>query len=196
MTSPKHQFLWLDLETTGLDPHAPGMTVLEWAAVLAEDDTGGSYAPVQEYTGVIGQTEDIVKQMDLRVVTMHWSNHLLQDCYASKDTLAEADDFLYELCCELAGSRKPRGITLAGNSVHFDLAWIRVFLPRLAGACSHRVHDISTLLRAAEIWCPGFQRDELDANGDKVQPAHRALPDVMASLRFARRVRDAMAVAP
>lgn len=173
-----HQFFWVDLETTGLNPYQN--RILEWAAVLAADDAAGDLSPVQQFTSVIGTGgDDLSKEMDDYVTRMHTSNGLLAACAASAVTLAESEAFL----CSLAASigAQPRSIVLAGGSVHFDLSFIRVHMPRFAAFLSHRVFDVSTLKAAERTWGDPF--------GDIKADAHRALPDVLASLAEARAIK-------
>jgi oligoribonuclease len=166
----KHEFLWLDLETTGL--HADACQVLEWAIVLAADDREGDMSPITQYESVIHVPDPAALEMDAFVRDMHTRNGLLAACAASDTTIEESDEFLAGVCADLGA--KPRSITLAGASVHFDLAFARVHLPEFSKFLSHRVFDVSTIKRALESWGNGgaIRRD----------PAHRAMPDVLESL--------------
>ena len=183
-----HQFLWLDLETTGLDPDK--CRILEWAAVLANDGPDGDMSAVEEYTGVIGfgcsaygaGFKDLgaaMAEMDPFVVNMHTKNGLIQECTDSTDTLEEAESFLLGLAAELGA---PRSIILAGASVHFDLSFLRVHMPRFAELLSHRCFDVSTLKMAEQSWAGApFAKAK----------AHRALPDILESLQQAAVIRAA-----
>jgi oligoribonuclease len=181
----QHQFVWLDLETTGLDPHAPGAAILEWAIVLAADDRDGDMSEVERMTSLVRPTGDPTASMDPYVVEMHTKNGLLDELagcgYETPDT-AETDAIL-AAWAEAQAPGKGR-LTLAGASVHFDLAWIRVHFPRFAAKLSHRVFDVSTLKAAERAWAGPFA----DAPRDG---AHRALPDVLASLAEAKAIRQA-----
>jgi oligoribonuclease len=176
----KHEFLWLDLETTGL--HANTCQILEWAVVLAADDRGGDMRPITQYEGVIHVADTDALEMDPFVRNMHTQNGLLDACRESDASLAESDDFLAGVCADLGAA--PRSIVLAGASVHFDLAFIRVHMPAFAAYLSHRVFDVSTLKRALESWGPPGVKIKRD-------PAHRAMPDVIQSLDEARQWRAA-----
>ncbi len=182
----KHSYLWVDLETTGLDPH--GCRILEWAALLAADDAAGDMTPVREYTGVVGLDakawEEAQAEMDPYVLDMHTKNGLLAECITGSDTLREAEDFLVSLAQELTGRDMPdrsAQIVLAGSTVHFDLGFIRVHMPRFAEWLSHRCFDVSTLKMAERDW--GGQ-PFTKAN------AHRALADVRESLAHAKAIRE------
>lgn len=183
-TMQAHQFLWFDLETTGLDP-ATGR-VLEFAAVLCEDARGDDFAVVQQFSGVVHVAPDELRALpiDLAVMKMHHANGLWAAVRESTTTIAEVDAFLSALADSITGGRK-RAITLAGSSVHFDLAWCRVHMPAFAEYLSHRVFDVATLRRAVDSWAPAPvewpRRD-----------AHRALDDVLASIAEARVARAAL----
>jgi oligoribonuclease len=174
MSDPRHQYLWLDLETTGLDPHT--CHILEWAVVLAADDADGDMQPIEQYSSVIG-TKALVLAMDPYVTKMHTANGLLAECAVSDTTLKESEEFLIALI----GGHETRGVVLAGASVHFDLAFLRVHMPRFAKCLSHRVLDVSTLKAAERAWGDGF--------ADATVVAHRALSDVLVSLSEARVIR-------
>lgn len=176
MTDPKHQFLWLDLETTGLDPHR--CRILEWAAVLAADDQDGDMQPINKFDSVIHvDPGDALPEMDDYVRKMHTNNGLLAECYAGGASLSESEDFLIEL----VGGPSTRGVILAGASVHFDLGFLRVHMQRFAACLSHRVLDVRTLKLAENAWGDGI--------ADATVAAHRALSDVLVSLSEARVIR-------
>jgi len=180
-----HEFLWLDLETTGLDPRTG--RVLEFAAVLCEDARGDDFVVTDSYTGVIHATPAQLDAcaIDAYVRKMHDANGLWRDVAASTTRLAEVDLFLAELAATLTGGRK-RAVVLAGNSVHFDLAWCRVHFPSFAEYLSHRVFDVSTLVRAVESWAPNpVQWPPPDSE-------HRALGDILRSIKLARHARRMM----
>lgn len=187
MTTPRapelgrHQFLWLDLETTGLDPHA--CRILEWAVVLAADDAEGDMSPIEQYSGVVGvfsekELTEVQAEMDPYVLNMHTNNGLLAEVVASESTLAESEEFLIGIANELGA--KPRTIVLAGSTVAFDLGFIHVHMPRFAEFLSHRCFDVSTLKMAERAW---------KGEPFKKAEAHRALPDVLESLAHAAEIR-------
>jgi len=178
-----HEFLWLDLETTGLDP-ATGL-ILEVAAVLCEDARGDDFsAPLWASTAVYHTPEALAAvAIDDFVRRMHTSNGLFADVRESRVSIEDVDMVLETTCEHLAPGRK-HAITLAGSSVHFDLAWVRVHLPKTAERLSHRVFDVSTLRRAVDSWGPKVEWP--------VRDTHRALPDIMATIEEARLARAAL----
>lgn len=191
-----HRFFWFDTETTTIEPTQGAL--LEWALVLAADDELGDFSPVEQYTGVChfsaethaewrhdGLIEDFVERM-------HTDNGLWAECeQAPVDALADADGFLSELCAELRQGDTSRHslLRLAGNSVHFDLSWVKVHMPRFASHLSHHVGNVSSLRDFAESWgvtVPETPKPE----------RHRALEDVRATLAFAKACREALGAAP
>ena len=176
----KNQFLWLDLETTGLDPRE--CKILEWAAVLANDGPDGDMSTAEEYTSVIGidgkEWEAIQRDVDPFVFEIHTKNGLWAECIESTVTLAESEEFLLELC----DGAPERSIILAGASVHFDHGFLVAHMPRFAKLLSHRCFDVSTLKMANKSWgAMPFAKAE----------AHRALPDILESLQQAAAIRAA-----
>lgn len=183
-TMQTHQFLWLDLETTGLDP-ASGVP-LEFAAVLCEDARGDDMRVVQSFSSAIHHEVAALEalKIDVRVLDMHAASGLWKDVQLATVSVAEVDAFLAALAADLTGGRE-HVVRLAGSSVHFDLAWCRVHFPKFARYLSHRVLDVTTLRAAVDVWSPAPvawpKRD-----------SHRALADIMASIDEARLARATM----
>jgi oligoribonuclease (3'-5' exoribonuclease) len=181
----KHEFIWFDGETTGVLNHEPGGLynggqLLEWAVVLCRDAAGCDFGVEQEYTAAIRQDLDLLC-MDPYVRDMHTTNGLLAACAVSAMTHDYCDEFLLDLCCELTGRKQPKNLTLAGDSVHFDLAWIGAFLPKFRSCLSHRVFDTSTLKRCGDSYVPGYVHPPKAASGS-AEAEHRALADAHASI--------------
>lgn len=191
------EFIWLDLETTGLDPDRD--IILEFAAGIANDGIGGDFTPIEIVHSVVdpksyaswrvyertptGFTFDkemdgptALAGMDPFVQRMHSKNGLLDELAKPElcCSISEADDYL----AALAPDGKP---SLAGNSVHFDLAFIKKHMPKFAARLSHRVFDVSTLLRAERTYGDSHAAIQVPAS------AHRAREDVLASLETAGR---------
>jgi oligoribonuclease len=182
METARHEFIWIDLETTGLDP-TTGL-LLEFAAVLCRDGRGGDFGIEHAYTGAVHHTDAAQHpSVSQYVRDMHTKNGLWDAVDASDVSVFEADDFLAGLAHALSAGR-PRSITLAGSSVHFDLAWARVHLPKFAWYLHHRVFDVSTIRRAVDSWGSGAEWP--------TREAHRAMDDVQATILEARIAREAL----
>lgn len=182
-----HQFLWLDLETTGLIAGAG--RILEFAAVLCADAPGDDLRVIEQYSGAIHWPAAELaslqrdKAIDDYVYKMYTDNGLWYDVEHSDTTLADAEAFLLELADELTGGDQKTRIKLAGNSVgQFDRIWLNVHMPKFWKRLHHQCFDVSTLSMAANTWGPGL---------DLGEPEHRALPDVLRSIEIAKRFRAA-----
>jgi oligoribonuclease len=198
------KLIWLDLETTGLDPskHA----ILEVAAGVADllsapvgpvsvehfvlrfqdVHTYGpkcSVPPVPSRFGSGGVApsggyDDRCPACDFATEAraMHAKSGLLTECGRAKTTMGEVEDYLLTLVHgePERGDDKP---TLAGSTVHFDLGFLRVHAPRFAARVSHRCYDVS----AVKLFCESLGMPRIPKGN-----AHRAADDVMESVRHAR----------
>ena len=168
---------WVDLETTGLDPNKCG--IIELACVVTNDkiDYKDEY---ESWVVPIGPVywEDYARQM-------HIKSGLLEEWLKQKTKpYREVDDQLHDFLFEID---KKNPFFPGGSSVHFDMLFIKKYLPRTASIMSHRIFDVSSckLLFHAGT---GIGRDELPPI--KSETAHRAMSDIQDSLSAAREYRD------
>jgi oligoribonuclease (3'-5' exoribonuclease) len=176
----KHQFLWFNLATTGLDPRT-GL-ILEWAVVLAADDREGDMSPVQEFSAVLRVPLDMLPDnIDPFVLDMHTKNGLFGECAASDILPADSEAFLCGLASDLAGSTKPRGIILAGPNPRFALPWLEHHYPRFAACLAkYTCVTVGDLLTAQKAW----GAEPVPKNPNK--KTNRALPDLLAAIQTAK----------
>lgn len=165
--------IFLDIETTGLDPVRD--MILEVAALRVDVNT---FEPADGFQAVISPQKSGVKmpQPDEYVTAMHTANGLFKDIatgggYSFSEVYSGLKAWL-----EKQGADKH---TLAGDSVHFDLGFLKVEMPHVAALFSHRLFDVSTFRvgRALRGLPP------CDIVG---ATQHRAAADVMASIVKAR----------
>ena len=175
----KTTLVWCDIETTGLDPS--GHSVIEVAAY----PTNTVLSPIEgfncEWPRILRPEAGDVWQRE--ALLMHSQNGLIEDCYTGSitSTLSSAHHEFADWLIELRDTVKGQ-LVLAGNSVHFDLEWLRCKMPRAAGQLHYRVFDVRTLMAAAQWWTGGVS--------DRYESDHRALGDMQRSLRLARICRD------
>lgn len=171
--------VFLDLETTGLDPVKDHILQL---AMVVTDNAGARFAGVQPFQSDVSLTEAAAGRLYMNpfVRDMHRKTGLLgrleADVTAGRlrdlATIEQgAVDYLRRPGFEL-----PDKITIAGNSVHFDLAFLRHHMPDLAACFSHRIMDVS-VLRMFE----GLHGDGPIDGGNTNE--HDALADVLCSIR-------------
>lgn len=157
-------YLWLDLETTGLDPKR--CRIIEVAAMLTKDDM----VPYARYESIVYQNPNVA--WDQVAQEMHVKSGLYGRVQTEgKDERVVVNDLLSYL---IENFKKPdKKLILAGNTVHFDRSHISeqwpVFMPWL----SHRHLDVSSFKVFAEG--RGIKKHSTET------PAHRAMDDILNS---------------
>jgi oligoribonuclease len=168
------KYLWLDLETTGLDERQ--CTILEVAARITDAELV-----------VLAGCHYLVKH-DLQSLMMSewpWKQHtasgLLADLKNATDNLAVVDERLASFMAEHA----PNGtLQLAGSSVHFDRAFLKLHMPKTYGALHYQQLDVSSF-KIAIGWWPTLELPSQDR-------AHRAMADINNSLALAHFFKDSL----
>lgn len=167
--------IFLDLETTGLDPQHD--LILE---VYAEVQPVGAYtfAPKELIDcSVACSKKDFDSRVDDYVRRMHTENGLAELCFRAHEhgynSLATVER---TILAALPRVNSGDLFMLCGNSVHFDLSFIRLHMPGLAAMLSHRVLDVTTLQLFAEMLgkpAPNtgeaVHRARADVNGSKAE---------------------------
>jgi oligoribonuclease len=165
------RFLWLDVETTGLDPAEDSLLELAFAEADLLDPFSVGVIDSHVFRFVA------TAKLNTFARDMHTKNGLLEECGRSTAvTVREVEDMLLQRVPEVA-SRDDR-TTLAGSSVHFDLSFVRVHMPRLAARLSYRVYDVS----AVKLFCESLGMPRLPK-----AEAHRAADDVRESIMHGRK---------
>lgn len=170
------ELVWLDLETTGLDPAVD--SVLEVAVCRAPLNDPFNVEFVLSET--IWFHPELVKKQDPYIVNMHTQNGLFAACAdeeRAKDLFEVEDVLLKAFPLVLVKDDMPK---LAGSSIHFDHSFIKIHMPRFAKRLSHRHYDVSALkLECESQGMPRFRKAE----------AHRALDDIHESIAHAKECR-------
>jgi oligoribonuclease (3'-5' exoribonuclease) len=166
----------LDLETTGLDQISD--QIIECAAFAVDPSTLEVVDAFHQLVKPVG----FGKMPDPFVLRMHAVNGLWADLASPMSNVCEVGELDERLSAWLAqfGSR----LSLAGNSVHFDLGFLRNQTPKSAKCLSHRVIDVTSMHLAAQAWgkpTPSNTSSE----------THRAKDDALWSLETLRHYRKA-----
>jgi oligoribonuclease len=171
------KLVWLDLETTGLDPNK--CPILE--VVAAEADLLDPFNIKVIHQSVLWFHPGCVKDQDPYVVDMHTKNGLWKECAdegKAMDAFEVQDALLAVIPWVEDKDERP---ILAGSSIHFDHDFIKVWMPKLAKRFSHRHYDVSALkLECQSQGMPKFKKAE----------AHRALADIHESIAHAKACRE------
>lgn len=156
--------IFLDLETTGLDPQKD--MPLEIAMAIVNE----RLEPVSGYHAVIRWAPDLIPMVPV-VQQMHERNGLLAEVPGGK----WCADAQYEILAWLPEGKHH----MAGNSVHFDRAFLEVHMPRVHERFSHQLLDVTALHLARQI--AGLEGCPVRADDN-----HRARGDVLASIEQAK----------
>ena len=187
--------VFVDLETTGLDPHKHA--VLEVAALITDD----KLEEIARFQSVVGRPVDAsgapvaFHTADEFVRNMHTVNGLWDDIrqafsaakYADLDEVDRSLAALIRLhavrvVTDEKGRKSVERPQLAGSTISFDRAFMKVHLPRAEAELHYRNLDVSSLNELARRFMP----DVYKARPNNPNVAHRALEDALESLRVAR----------
>lgn len=172
-------YLFLDFETTGLDPLVDRILEAAWVPTHSTTATDGTIESALATPSIVAW--DLLEG-NAFVANMHETSGLTDDLrYGQTLEVSDIEDRILETMHEWSTSHEscPDDQTwyLAGASVHFDLAFIKSWMPRLAAKLSHRVFDTSTLKAFFSIFL------ELPSGIANDAP-HRAANDVLEVLEF------------
>ena len=164
-------YLFLDLETTGLDPLVE--TPIEVAAIL----TDKHFREITRYHGVIAIDPEAIPFMSEWCQKTHGESGLLNECVTSETDSIQVFDGLVEVL-EAYGAKN---LVLAGNSVHFDRSFLKVHASQVMEYLHYRNLDITSVLAIFQGTPHEIPRAEA--------VAHRAMADIEWSLETARGAR-------
>lgn len=163
------RLVWIDLETTGLSPEND--RILEIATVI----TDSSLKELEAISQVVW-VDATGLRMDDVVRKMHTDNGLLADLQWGLP-LSTVGAHIVELISDWSAAGGP----ICGSTPQFDRAFLRHHLPPVERLFNHRVFDVSSLI-LGELVRTGTAESPQCRGGD----AHRALPDIRASISKAR----------
>jgi oligoribonuclease len=167
--------VWIDLETTGLDPRKDRL--LEVAAIVTDD----AFVELARWQRVVRPYGFEPEWLDPVVRQMHTDNGLLGEVTAATLRRAGVDvllrDFI-ETQRKLIGADLP---VLAGSSVHFDREFMRWHLPLALERLHYRQLDVSSINELARRVWPAVYAARPQSAG-----THRAMADLEDSIKLAR----------
>lgn len=171
-------FLFTDVETTGLDPHK-GL-LLEVAIVVTDNDL----AELATHVEVIHHPLDVIvaSGVDDYVMKMHTDNNLWNEVESATASIGTAEMMLLRFVKKYTEAKT---VPMAGNTIHFDRNWLKVYMPSLEAHYSHRNVDFSTVTELMKRWNnpvwetrPGGKQTDV--------PPHRSLADCRQSIAVAK----------
>jgi oligoribonuclease len=112
---------------------------------------------------------------------MHEKSGLLADCAVAKNTVRDLEDSLL-LCVPEYQDLDDRWV-IAGSTISFDLAFLRVHMPRLAARLHYRLYDVSGI----KLFCQSLGMSRIPKG-----QAHRARADILESVSHLKECVDWM----
>ncbi|NRD07759.1 oligoribonuclease [Rathayibacter agropyri] len=178
----RDRLVWIDCEMTGLDLSVDEL--VEIAVVVTDFDL----EPLDEGLSIVIRPDDsALANMGDFVRTMHETSGLLAEI-PSGVSVAEAEYEVLEYVLKHVPAEQQA--PLAGNSIGTDRAFLAAFMPRLDSHLHYRNVDVSTIKELARRWFPRIYFNAPAKNG-----GHRALADILESIRELRYYRRAVFVA-
>ncbi len=179
MTLPT-KLLWLDMETTGLEPMKH--EILEVAAFVADFKEPLS-VPAQDNRWVVRHVyktnwDDVSSE----VKQIHVKSGLIGDCMLTGVPVSAMEDDLIMLLNDTPGSLKATlpdagSVVLAGNSLTLDRGFIRRYMMKLEKYLHYRMYDVSSM----RTICYSLGMPELPKHDGN----HRGKQDVIDSVNLA-----------
>ncbi|MGC5015346.1 oligoribonuclease [Streptosporangium sp. DT93] len=173
--------VWIDCEMTGLDLGRDAL--VEVACVV----TDGELNQLDEGVDVvIKPPPESIEQMSDVVREMHTASGLLE-ALGSGVTLAEAESLVLEY---IRGHiKEAKKAPLCGNSISTDRSFLSRDMPAVDAFLHYRMIDVSSVKELARRWYPRVYFASPEKQG-----GHRALADIVESIREMRYYRAAVFV--
>jgi oligoribonuclease len=183
MPANPDRLVWIDCEMTGLDLSVDEL--VEVAVVITDYEL----VPVDPgFRVVIKADQSVLDQMNDIVRTMHTTSGLLDEIPGGV-SLADAEYQVNEYILKFVPEAQTA--PLAGNTIGTDRAFLAKYMPRVDAHLHYRSVDVSSIKELARRWFPRvYFQSPAKAGG------HRALADILESIRELDYYRRALFVAP
>lgn len=176
--------VWVDCEMTGLDLGSDAL--IEVAALVTDADLNvlgeGVDVVIHAEESVLGGMVEIVREM-------HEKSGLTDSVRASTITLAHAEDLIMSYVTRYV--TEPRTAPLCGNSIATDRGFLARDMPTFDAYLHYRMIDVSSIKELCRRWYPRTYFGQ-PAKG----LAHRALADILESIRELEYYRRTIFVSP
>jgi oligoribonuclease len=163
-----NNFIWIDLEMTGLDSDRD--RIIEVATIVTDEHLNEiAQGPVI----AVHQSDAVLAAMDEWNTTHHTSSGLVQRVRDSAENEASVEQATLEFLKQhVPASESP----MCGNSICQDRRFLVRTMPGLEAYFHYRNLDVSTLKILCRRWSPAV------AGGVVKRAAHRALDDIRESI--------------
>ena len=182
MAISSDRLVWIDCEMTGLDLEVDEL--VEIAVVITDYELN----PVDVGLSIVIKPDaSALESMGEFVRAMHTESGLIEEI-PNGVSVAEAEYEVLEYV--LKHVPEEQRAPLAGNSIGTDRAFLTKYMPRLDAHLHYRNVDVSSIKELAKRWYPRAYFNSPAKNG-----GHRALADILESIRELRYYRRAIFVA-
>jgi oligoribonuclease len=182
MATSSDRLVWIDCEMTGLDLEVDEL--VEIAVVITDYDLD----PVDAGLSIVIKPDaSALESMGEFVRAMHTESGLIEEI-PNGVSVAEAEYEVLEYV--LKHVPEEQRAPLAGNTIGTDRAFLSKYMPRLDAHLHYRNVDVSSIKELAKRWYPRAYFNSPAKNG-----GHRALADILESIRELRYYRRAIFVA-
>lgn len=159
-------FIFTDIETTGLDPSTDEIVAL--GIIITRDD----FTEVARQEWFLDISHADIENIAPEVLKMHKASGLFDKCYNSGFDIVDVE----ESAIAFVQVNCPEPSPMAGNSIHFDRAFLKVCMPDLEKTYHYRNFDVSTLRLLCHATVPGAK------NWKPPHPKHTPIADLENSL--------------
>lgn len=175
MTDGFDRFIWVDIETTGLDPATGlllevGFRITDVELNLIDHNEWQIWE--DSYDGIVG-IDPWCHKLDEFIRNMHFKSGLLDLDGPGGEPLDKVAEQAYDwLITHNVGKTDP----MCGSSVQFDRGWLLVHMPYVESLFSYRNIDISTIKELCRRLNPDLY-SKLEKYSSK-REMHRVMPDL------------------
>lgn len=182
------KFLWCDTETTGLDPERDKL--LELGFVVTDSELNA----LDSAEWVIGQSPADLARMDPYVSDMHTKNGLASEVLKVFEKGGFNIGRIQEAAIQFVTKHFPiteedteeEGVkpTLFGNTITFDVGFLKWYMPQLAALFHYRTCDVSAFKLPMQEW--------FGLTVSKTKSNHRVKDDLLNSIEELQAYRETM----
>jgi len=182
MGNSADRLVWIDCEMTGLDLAVDEL--VEVAVVITDYDLN---LIDPGFDIVIKPDQSALDNMNDFVRNMHTESGLITEI-PNGVSLADAEYAVLEYILKHVPAEQ--SAPLAGNTIGTDRAFLSKYMPRVDGHLHYRSVDVSSIKELSRRWFP-----RVYFNAPKKNGGHRALADILESIRELEYYRRAAFVA-
>jgi oligoribonuclease len=176
------RLVWIDCEMTGLDLTRDAL--VEIACIVTDGELNALDDGIDL---IIKPPAEALDTMPEVVREMHTASGLLDELPNGVTLAAAQEQVLGYVRQHVPESRK---VPLCGNSIATDRTFLARDMPELDGFLHYRMVDVSSIKELARRWYPRAYFASPPKHG-----GHRALADILESIRELRYYREAVFVA-